>query len=87
MTHTQPFFDRLEARRRDVGTTLCVGIDPRLDRMPAEVTGGLARRGLDVHQADDWMPGWGPVSMIETDGATAAGFADPRVSTASATVP
>ncbi len=66
------------------------GQEPRLhveSRMPAEVTGGLSRRGLDVHQADDWMPGWGPVSMIETDSSTAAGFADPRVSTAAATAP
>lgn len=35
-----PFFDRLEARRREQQTVLCVGIDPRLDRMPADVTAG-----------------------------------------------
>ncbi len=35
-----PFFDRLEARRREAETTLCVGIDPRLERMPPEITRG-----------------------------------------------
>jgi len=35
-----PFFDRLEARRLDRKSVLCVGIDPRLERMPAEVTAG-----------------------------------------------
>jgi len=35
-----PFFDRLEARRREMNTVLCVGIDPRLERMPADVTAG-----------------------------------------------
>lgn len=32
-----PFFDRLEAIRRERSTTLCVGIDPRLERLPEEV--------------------------------------------------
>lgn len=31
---TAPFFDRLEAARVERGTCLCVGIDPRLERMP-----------------------------------------------------
>ena len=35
-----PFFDRLEARRREKQTVLCVGIDPRLDRMPSDITAG-----------------------------------------------
>ena len=35
-----PFFDRLEARRREKHTNLCVGIDPRLDRMPTDLTAG-----------------------------------------------
>jgi orotidine-5'-phosphate decarboxylase len=35
-----PFFDRLEAARRERGSVLCVGIDPRLERMPAQVTAG-----------------------------------------------
>ncbi|MDA1194117.1 MAG: orotidine-5'-phosphate decarboxylase, partial [Planctomycetota bacterium] len=42
MTMPAPFFDRLEAARRERGTVLCVGIDPRMDRMPEEVTAGLA---------------------------------------------
>ena len=40
MTADTPFFDRLEAARRERGSLLCVGIDPRLERMPAEVTAG-----------------------------------------------
>jgi len=32
-----PFFDRLEAIRQERHTTLCVGIDPRLDRLPDEI--------------------------------------------------
>lgn len=32
-----PFFDRLEAARRERHTTLCVGIDPRLERLPEEI--------------------------------------------------
>ena len=35
-----PFFDRLEARRLELQSVLCVGIDPRLERMPAELTAG-----------------------------------------------
>ncbi len=41
MTNATPFFDRLEAVRRERGSILCVGIDPRLERMPSEVTDGL----------------------------------------------
>ena len=40
MTAPAPFFDRLEAVRSDRGSILCVGIDPRLERMPAEITDG-----------------------------------------------
>lgn len=32
-----PFFDRLEAARAARHTTLCVGIDPRVARLPAEI--------------------------------------------------
>lgn len=32
-----PFFDRLESQRRAKRSTLCVGIDPRLDQLPALV--------------------------------------------------
>ncbi|MFM8978860.1 MAG: orotidine-5'-phosphate decarboxylase [Planctomycetia bacterium] len=49
-----PFFDRLEARRRERRTTLCVGIDPRLDQLPAafrqagDARQALTRFGLEV---------------------------------------
>jgi orotidine-5'-phosphate decarboxylase len=33
----EPFFDRLEEARRQRATTLCVGIDPRLEQIPTEV--------------------------------------------------
>ena len=56
MTAPAPFFDRLEAVRSDRGSILCVGIDPRLERMPAEITDGqdgdvegiLTRFGLEL---------------------------------------
>jgi orotidine-5'-phosphate decarboxylase len=32
-----PFFDRLEAARREKKSHLCVGIDPRLDQLPATI--------------------------------------------------
>jgi len=41
MATTVPFFDRLESARRERGSVLCVGIDPRLGRMPEEITAGL----------------------------------------------
>ncbi len=40
MTNQAPFFDRLEAARSEKQSILCVGIDPRLERMPAEITDG-----------------------------------------------
>lgn len=40
MTNQAPFFDRLEAARSEKQSILCVGIDPRLERMPAEITVG-----------------------------------------------
>jgi orotidine-5'-phosphate decarboxylase len=43
-----PFFDRLEAARRERRTTLCVGIDPRLEQLPASIR---AAAGADVEQA------------------------------------
>jgi len=56
MTNHAPFFDRLEAARSEKQSVLCVGIDPRLERMPAEVTAGhegdveaiLTRFGLEL---------------------------------------
>lgn len=40
MTTQAPFFDRLEAARSEKHSVLCVGIDPRLERMPPEITAG-----------------------------------------------
>ncbi len=56
MTNQAPFFDRLEAARHEKQSLLCVGIDPRLDRMPAEITAGrdndveamLTRFGIEL---------------------------------------
>jgi orotidine-5'-phosphate decarboxylase len=42
------FFERLEAARVERQTTLCVGIDPRLDRLPAHVRRAA---GDDVERA------------------------------------
>ncbi len=42
MTNRAPFFDRLEAVRSTKESVLCVGIDPRLERMPPEITSGCA---------------------------------------------
>ena len=52
----EPFFDRLEAARQARRTTLCVGIDPRLEQLPPALraaAGGdperaLTRFGLEV---------------------------------------
>ena len=62
----RPFFDRLEAHRRERASALCVGIDPRLDRIPAalrsdDVETTLTRFGLAVHErtaahAACWKP-------------------------------
>ncbi len=49
-----PFFDRLEAVRRARRTTLCVGIDPRLDQLPpafralGDAQQALTRFGMEV---------------------------------------
>jgi orotidine-5'-phosphate decarboxylase len=61
-----PFFDRLESRRRACSSALCVGIDPRLERIPASLRGPdvettLTRFGLAVHEqtaahAACWKP-------------------------------
>ena len=41
----EPFFDRLDAARRERQTTLCVGLDPRVERIPEEIR---AAAGNDV---------------------------------------
>lgn len=38
------FADRLAAAVRDKGSRLCVGLDPRLDLLPPELTGGTLER-------------------------------------------
>ena len=63
---TTPYFDRLEACRRERGSALCVGIDPRIDRIPASLRGPdvrttLERFGTAVHErtrphAACWKP-------------------------------
>lgn len=37
MLALEPYVERLEARRRAASTALCVGIDPRLDRIPVHL--------------------------------------------------
>ncbi len=44
---TTPYFDRLEAVRRSRKSALCVGIDPRLDRIPAGLRGADVRGTLE----------------------------------------
>ncbi|MGE0192388.1 MAG: orotidine-5'-phosphate decarboxylase [Planctomycetota bacterium] len=44
---TTPYFDRLEACRRERGSALCVGIDPRIDRIPASLRGPDVRTTLE----------------------------------------
>ncbi len=54
--HAPPFFDRLEAARQEKRSTLCVGIDPRLEQLPehlrpgpaADVERALTRLGVEV---------------------------------------
>ncbi len=38
----EPFFDRLEAARQDRRTTLCVGLDPRLEQLPPAIRAAAA---------------------------------------------
>jgi orotidine-5'-phosphate decarboxylase len=69
MSTRSPFFDRLDAARRARTSTLCVGIDPRLERMPPEVREGagddveaiLVRFGTEIldltaEHATCWKP-------------------------------
>ena len=54
------FFDRLESIRRERRTTLCVGIDPRLGKIPGEIRGEvgddvealLTRFGIEILELD-----------------------------------
>ncbi len=75
MTNQAPFFDRLEAARNEKQSLLCVGIDPRLDRMPAEITAGrendveaiLTRFGIELGGLDLLTPDIG-VPLAECGG-------------------
>lgn len=55
-------------------------------RMPDPVVAGLQRRGHAVERVPDHQPGWGPVSIITAGAGEYAAAADPRVSTATASV-
>jgi orotidine-5'-phosphate decarboxylase len=52
MASSAPFFERLEQARTERKTVLCVGIDPRLDRLPPHVRKAA---GDDVEVALSWF--------------------------------
>jgi len=53
-------------------------------RTSAAIVSGLEQRGHTVERAPDYLPGWGPVSIIATDVDGFVAAADPRVTTAAA---
>lgn len=53
---------------------------------PPDVLEGLGARGHHVTVAPTLQPGWGPVSVIELDGESRGGAADPRVDTTAALI-
>jgi gamma-glutamyltranspeptidase/glutathione hydrolase len=57
-------------------------VEPHLD---ADIAIDLSERGHAVRHSQDWMSGWGPVSVITVDGTEARGAADPRVASTAAT--
>jgi gamma-glutamyltranspeptidase/glutathione hydrolase len=65
------------------GTTSRVMVEART---AAAVRDGLAARGHHVETHDDYRPGWGPVSIIAAEPGGWQAAADPRVSTAHASV-
>jgi gamma-glutamyltranspeptidase/glutathione hydrolase len=54
--------------------------------MPSSTLAELRRRGHRIEELPERQPGWGPVSIIEIDGAELRAAADPRVDTTSALV-
>jgi gamma-glutamyltranspeptidase/glutathione hydrolase len=65
------------------------GAPPRLvlePGIPQGICDGLAARGHSVEMLEAPQPGWGPVSIIEIDGAERRAAADPRVETSSGVV-
>jgi gamma-glutamyltranspeptidase/glutathione hydrolase len=58
-----------------------VAVEPHLE---SGTIAGLARYGHSPDPTPGWMPGWGPVSVITTDGDDVVGAADPRVATTAA---
>jgi gamma-glutamyltranspeptidase/glutathione hydrolase len=53
-------------------------------RMPDGVVDELSARGHIVARTAPWERGWGPVALIEHDGASVTACGDPRVSTSGA---
>ena len=58
-----------------------VVVEPHMD---AAVQSELAKHGHSLRVAEQWMGGWGPVSVITGRGHTVVGAADPRVATTAA---
>lgn len=54
--------------------------------VPSQVIDGLQSRGHDITTLEGRHPGWGPLSIIELDGAHRRAAADPRVDTTAALV-
>lgn len=54
--------------------------------VPSDVIGSLRGRGHAITTLESRQPGWGPMSVIELDGADRRAAADPRVDTTAALV-
>lgn len=65
------------------GTGSQVSLEPDL---PERVAEDLESRGHSLSRLDQRQPGWGPMSIIELDGAKRRAAADPRVDTTAALV-
>ncbi|HSM43864.1 MAG TPA: gamma-glutamyltransferase, partial [Acidimicrobiia bacterium] len=65
------------------GAGSSVSLEPGV---PEVVTKGLEERGHSLNVLDGRQPGWGPMSIIELDGAERRAAPDPRVDTTAALV-
>lgn len=65
------------------GSRSSVSVEPDL---PKAVVAGLEKRRHSLKIMDGRQPGWGPMSIIELDGAERRSAADPRVDTTAALV-
>lgn len=65
------------------GTGSAVSLEPGV---PEVVTAGLDKRGHSLDVLSGRQPGWGPMSIIELDGAERRAAPDPRVDTTAALV-